>query len=512
MEERSETMYDIYIRISRLGDRTADEATEVYEAQCRDWANRNGISIDQVEEDTDVSGSVAVAERKLERLIQKVEAGESEGILTPYLDRFGRDIISGSVALKRIADVGGRLVCVNDGFDSSSPGSKEIFGYRMVTAEAFLDRVRANYQVAIDRKVAAGSYVYKAPFGYRKDEVGRLTVNEQEARLVRDVFERRAAGDDIGKLTRFLREQGAISVYSGKPLTKSGVRTMVANRAYVGEVSIQNGTKGKPRVITDFHAPIIPRQIFEAANAVRGAYFPQNGKLASQVKLPGLVYCATCKRRLRISGYKAGGQSVANYACTYADCPAHASMKASKLDAYVEGLLMTAVVDREPHVGAVIEGDTRYQDAMTAVHEAERVYEEFRDSVELQRELGIRGFADGLRVRKEALELARRELAKARPAKGNGRRGRKGRMMTYEAFLHEYERESNARLIDRVVLKPNPGGPGGKKRGPETRVDVYFAGSDEPYRPTYAKLSKKDEESLRQHAESLRQSRTAHTG
>ena len=39
-----------------------------------------------------------------------------------------------------------------------------------------------------------------------------------------------------------------------------------------------------------------------------------------------------------------------------------------------------------------------------------------------------------------------------------------------------------------------------------------LTGSDEPYRPTYAKLSKKDEESLRQHAESLRQSRAAHTG
>src|SRR2546430_14368833 len=186
-------MYDIYIRVSRLGDRTQDEATEVYEAQCRDWASRKGISIDQVEEDTDVSGSVAVAERKLERLIQKVEAGESEGILTPYLDRFGRDIISGSVALKRIADVGGRLVCVNDGFDSSSPGSKEIFGYRMVTAEAFLDRVRANYQVAIDRKVAAGAYVYKAPFGYRKDEAAALLADARGARRARDGFVGRAA-------------------------------------------------------------------------------------------------------------------------------------------------------------------------------------------------------------------------------------------------------------------------------------------------------------------------------
>ena len=82
-------MYDIYIRVSRLGERTEDEATEVYEAQCRDWANRNGISIDEVEEDTDVSGSVAVDERKLEHLIQKIEAGESEGIVTPYLDVSG---------------------------------------------------------------------------------------------------------------------------------------------------------------------------------------------------------------------------------------------------------------------------------------------------------------------------------------------------------------------------------------------------------------------------------------
>jgi hypothetical protein len=55
-------------------------------------------------------------------------------------------------------------------------------------------------------------------------------------------------------------------------------------------------------------------------------------------------------------------------------------------------------------------------------------------------------------------------------------------------------------------------GSGGKKRGPETRVDVYLTGSDEPYRLTYAKLSKKDEEALRRHSESLRQSPAAYRG
>ena len=38
---KEERVFDAYIRVSQLGDRTAEEATEVYEAQCRDWADRN---------------------------------------------------------------------------------------------------------------------------------------------------------------------------------------------------------------------------------------------------------------------------------------------------------------------------------------------------------------------------------------------------------------------------------------------------------------------------------------
>jgi hypothetical protein len=56
------------------------------------------VAIDEVAEETDVSGATAVAERKLERLIQRVEGGESEGIVNPYLDRFGRDLIEGALA------------------------------------------------------------------------------------------------------------------------------------------------------------------------------------------------------------------------------------------------------------------------------------------------------------------------------------------------------------------------------------------------------------------------------
>jgi len=268
---------------------------------------------------------------------------------------------------------------------------------------------------------------------------------------------------------RFLRDAGAVSAYTGKAFTKSGLRTMISNRTYLGEISVQNGKKGQPRVISNYHPPIVTPQLFETANAVKGAFHPRDRSLTDQVRLRGLVWCATCGHRVKIGGYTAGGKRVANYVCTYGDCQAHAAMTATKLDRYVENLLVQAAVAKEPHLAAVIEGDSRYTDALTAVEEAQRLHDELRDDLEAQRVLGTKDWLAALKVRKEALALARQELAKVRPANGNGK-GDPNRRMTYEEFMEEYERESNARFIERVVLKPNPKGKAGPKVDPAERI------------------------------------------
>jgi DNA invertase Pin-like site-specific DNA recombinase len=463
-------MFDLYIRVSKLGERTSDEATEVYEAQCRAWADRAGVAIDEVAEDTDVSGATAVAERQLERLIQKVERGESEGIITPYLDRFGRDLIEGSLAYRRLRLAGGRLVCVNDGVDSDRPGDEFQFQIRMVFAEDYLRRTRSSFKSAIDRAAARGVYLAsRPPFGYAKDENGRLAVDEARAALVVEVYERRAGGANIGELTRWLQAEGI-------EITKSGVRAILANRAYVGEMKLPSGVKAQPQVVKKHHAPILTEQQWEAGQ-VRHDFIPRNGK-TREAQLRGLVYCASCGKRCKLTLYGPPDNRKTTYTCTYEKCCAHAGMSASKLDAYVDYLLIQAAADHEPHVEAVILGDTRYQDALAAVDAARRDFEEFRDSLELQRELGIEGFAKGLKVRKEALEVARRQLAKLRPtAPATGRRA--GKPISFDEFIREHEREVKARFIEKVILKP-AGRVGSRVPPVRERVEVYWSGADEP--------------------------------
>jgi DNA invertase Pin-like site-specific DNA recombinase len=464
-------MFDIYIRVSRLGERSEEAATEVYEAQCRAWAGRAGIAIDEVEEDTEVSGATAVSERRLERLIQKVEGGESEGILTPYLDRFGRDLIEGALAYRRLKLAGGRLVCVNDGIDSDRPGDEFQFQIRMVIAEDYLRRTRSNFKAAIDRAVEKGKYLAsRPPFGYAKAEDGSLVVDETAAVLVVELYARRAEGANIGELTRWLQGEGI-------DITKSGVRAILKNRAYVGEMKVPSGRKGDPDVIMNHHAPILAGQQWEAAQ-IKHEFVPRTG-LTQDARLRGLVYCTSCGKRCKLTLYGPPHDRKTTYTCTYEKCKAHAGMRAAKLDTYVGRLLMQAAADHEPHIEAIILDDTRYQDALAAVDAARQAYEEFRDSVELQRELGIDGFAKGLKVRKQALEVARRELAEIRPAARNGN-GKSGRRMTFEEFIREYEHDRFARFIDKVWLKP-AGRVGSRVPPVEERADVYFVGAEEPW-------------------------------
>lgn len=470
---------DIYIRVSQTGDRSEEESTEVYEAQCREWATRNEFAVDEVVEDTDVSGSVKVADRGLGRLIKRVESGESEGILTPYLDRFGRDLIEGALAYKRIADAGGRLVCVRDGLDSDRQGDKLQFNIRMAFAEDYLDRVKENWDSTYERMIAQGIWpAPRIPFGYEKGEDKGLHVVQAEAGVVKELFRRRADGENVMSLLRWMRARCEELGLARTKITRTGVRTVLANEAYLGTTTYARGRKDNPIVKTTHEPLVTPRQ-WEAAQ-IKHPFSPRNGRAAS-AKLRGLVFCATCGRRLKVSASGRKGRKKAQYVCTSVDCSDHPGILAEKLDGHVDSLLTQAAADRDPHVGAILTGDTRYQDAHQAVEDAKRLLDEFRDDVGMQETLGRQSFAEGLKVRKEALELARQELRKARPPK---RAGGVPTTVPWEEAEGLLDRERFQRYVQKVVLRPS----GGKQLPAEERADTYWIGSDEPYSPTYADL------------------------
>jgi DNA invertase Pin-like site-specific DNA recombinase len=472
--------FAIYVRVSEVDEeRESDESfgsPAEQEAAARAWAERHDIEIAEVVTELNVSGAKPVAERELGRLVEAVEAGEIGGIIVKFLDRYARDLIESAVLLKRIRDAGGRMVATASGFDTEhmTPETEMTYNILMSVADAQRKRNRLSRADGARRSAERGNYLAsRPPLGYRWHDrekngkgVGKIVPDPKTAPLVMEVFRKRCEGTSLRDLSAWLGEHDV-------KMTKSGVRAVLANRAYLGEATVPGAVKGDVRVVGSAHEPLVTPDVWERANAQGGTYAPRNGRWASQALLPGLPLCSGCGRRLSVAG---GGKvrdgKVAYYQCTSEGCTARVGVRMERLDAYVASLVQDALLVREPHVSAIMEGDDRYRLALEAVEDARRELEFFIAEVRVT-DVGKDAWVKGKEARQTALLLARRELKSIRPSTPVTRIGG----ASLEEAMPALDRAHVARFVDRIVVKPIGRG----RRVPVgERVDVFFVGAEEP--------------------------------
>src|SRR5262249_12917306 len=142
--------------------------------------------------------------------------------------------------------------------------------------------------------------------GYRKiakgqERAGGLEVDEQAATVVREVFQRRAAGEPWVALCSFLDER--LPRPNGRAWVKSNVMDMIKRRTYLGEAS------GGGVVNADAHPAIVTRGEFEAAQQAKA-----DGRTArAGTLLAGLLRCSGCGHAL--THYSDGKRGYSNYKC-----------------------------------------------------------------------------------------------------------------------------------------------------------------------------------------------------
>ena len=117
------TICDLYLRLSL--DRDGKTAIERQEADCRAWAERNGLTVRKVHIDRGRSGYKSVECKGFDAALAAVTAGVVGTLIVWKLDRLSRKGIGqvGQV-LDSIGRVGGRLVSVVDNLDTSNDSAR----------------------------------------------------------------------------------------------------------------------------------------------------------------------------------------------------------------------------------------------------------------------------------------------------------------------------------------------------------------------------------------------------
>jgi DNA invertase Pin-like site-specific DNA recombinase len=453
--------FAIYLRASEEDGDGFSSSPEEQEAEALGWANRVGVEVEDEPVFEVASGGLAAKDRLLGQLIERCERGELAGIIVRDLNRFARDVVAGGAALARLKECGARLVATRNGFDSESltPETQMLFNIMMSVGQAERERNRLRRQFGKDKAAERGVWCASVPVGYDRDEEGKLQPNE-DAEVVKRIFTLRAEGHGFTDIADRLPEvwvrggggqssKGVKAIRRRDSLGRGSVKHVVANRAYLGEQRVPNGKKGEPKVIRSSHRPIVTEAEWEAANAVKG-HGPRRTGLGVRVAgLLGLVRCGGCGRRLFVMS-----ESNPRYVCTARDCPSRGSLGVYKLENAVDDALAAAFKADRLEVLAVASHGQRHVDAIAQIEAANRALAEYRDSTELQSVLGMADWTEGLKVRREAVDVARRALSALGPQPKpvtDMRRLLKESSRPYIAEVKLYGRSAPARLTVRWV-------------------------------------------------------------
>lgn len=311
---------DAYIRVSSVRGREGEKFTSPtdQERAIRQWADLYGHHVTEDGPDgngawheLDVSGGT-MDRPKLNEILARIDAGESDGIVVYRLDRFGRTLVGALQIIERLHEDGKLFASVMDNFDITTENGRLVLRIMLSLGQYERERIQTTWRTARDNAVARGWHISATPpFGYQREQLtnssgeqylGRLVVDEQEGPLVTELFKRRADGETWGQVTRWLNRSGA-SPRRGGGWTVSTVGGIVENTVYLGVA--RGGVKGAPEN-PGAHKPLTDSATWHAAQrkgkapkrAAKGTTHPVLGA--------GLVRCAGCRYMAAPTGHLAG--------------------------------------------------------------------------------------------------------------------------------------------------------------------------------------------------------------
>jgi site-specific DNA recombinase len=410
---------DGYIRVSRVGGRSGESfiSPEVQREQIARYADSHGHEVVAWHEDLDQSGGT-INRPGFQAVLGRIERGDTDGIIVPKLDRFGRSVPRIYEALERIQSAGGCLLSVAEDFDLTTANGRAHFNLLGMMAQYQRDQATEAWDTSNRRAIERGiHFTNRPPFGYLRGEDRRLAPDPLTALLVQEMFRRRAGRESWRRIADWLNEVHRRS--DGRDWSPRNIATMIQNRAYTGEA--YHGKHRNPAA----HDALVSAQEWEAANVVTGG--PGAVRHTSSL-LAGLIRCAGCRYAMRrtFTTYR-NGRRVELYSCqvkhTGGRCPEPANVMAHVIEPYVTEQVLGFMGGLEWEVGGG-DDDTGAEEVRRELERAEAHLASFLADDELREVVGREAYLAEARKRQGAVDAARgrAETAEAQRQRDDRRR------------------------------------------------------------------------------------------
>jgi len=342
-----------YIRLSSADDNKQGESNSVVnQRKMIDDYLKIHPEIEVVGEYVDDGVSGLVFDRpKFNAMMEFIQDGEANCIISKDLSRLGRDRIETGRYLRRIFPAFGvRFIAINDNIDTLNDSMDGLYvSVKSIMNEEHCRDTSKKTRDALKSKRANGEYTGACPiYGYKKDgnDRNRLVIDDYPASIVRDIFNMKIDGYSAVSIAETLNRRGVLSPIEykrdrGLPHPKKGyadvrcakwsattIIRILGDETYTG--TLIQGKSGTPNYklkdmvkrpenewqrIEDAHEAIIQKHNFDLVKKIMRLDTRTAPKSDKVYLFSGILVCGCCGNRMTRKTVPYKGGSYYYYYC-----------------------------------------------------------------------------------------------------------------------------------------------------------------------------------------------------
>ena len=325
----------IYARYS--SDNQREESIEGQLRECKDYAERNGITILGTYIDRALSAKTD-NRPEFQKMIKDSAKGLFDVVLVWKLDRFARNRYDSARYKNLLKKNGVKVISARENISEGSEG---------IILEAMLEGYAEYYSAELSEKVIRGltdnalKCKYNGgtvPMGYYIDEQQYYQIDPKTAPVVLEMFTKYSEGATMQELVNLLNSRGMRSIRGGK-ITLNIMNHLLKNRRYMGEYSYRDVVKedGIPAIVDKDLFDRVQQQIEKNKKA------PARYKADADYILTTKLYCGKCMSfMVGESGTSRNANTYRYYKCITAKRKKGCDKKAVKKD-WIEEIVINQI-------------------------------------------------------------------------------------------------------------------------------------------------------------------------
>ena len=189
--------------------------------------------------DTGITGTKADIREGLQNLLTACRIGKVDLILVKSISRLSRNTTDCLSIVRELINIGVTIFFEKENINTAEMESELILSILSSMAEEESASISKNEKWSVQRRMAAGIYKMPyVPYGYQRDNNGNMIIEQNEAGVVKYIFNAVLAGQGTDAIAAALSDQH-IPTRKGGNWSGSTVRDIIANEKYTGDALFQ---------------------------------------------------------------------------------------------------------------------------------------------------------------------------------------------------------------------------------------------------------------------------------